>query len=331
MRFYDVWTIYKEFGKKYGYSLNPNQFYRNVVNEYMRLKKEPNTPPRFDFIPYLSFHNAVSEQQWYKNNMPYYNVWPGVFDTFIKTRLDIKAKLLKFAHPSFAIRIPIMDEPLLSFKYQGYNAWIESLIILGEKPDQFYDTTGISIKAIYRIDHPDHLFPGTFNQVTRIPEDCTIEEGFTRDAVVNKDHNGVDYSIPSSIVDACCRLTVAVAFLSTGSHKILEYDVLSKHLDAYRAIRDEKKRKEYEDKAKEKGKFGWNIGHGRGDRHLQIPRGISYEQACREAGGRELLYQHVRGGHWHTVRCGAGKEDIKVVWFEDTVVRKDLPPKPLKV
>ena len=62
---------------------------------------------------------------------------------------------------------------------------------------------------------------------------------------------------------------------------------------------------------------------------LKLPAGVSYEEAIRRAGGREFLYQHMRGGHWHTVKYGVERKLEKVMWFDETVVRPDLPPKPV--
>lgn len=329
MQFYDVWTNYKEFGKKYGYARNPLRFYDEVLKEYGKLDMGEIEYLKFPFIRFTHYMNMVAEQNWYKNHMPYYKVWPGIFDTFIKTRIDIKTKLLNFSHNTFAIRLPIIDEPILTFNYMGNKAWVESIIIQGMKINDDY--TRFSMKVIYRADNKEYSCPGTFNKALIMENNKTIEEEFGTEEIVEKDYNDKEYIIPSSIVDSCCRLSVAVCFLSTGSHKVLEYDVLSKHLQKYRELEDNNKKKLYEQKAKEKGKFGWNIGVGRGDRNLKLPRGVSYEQAYKDAGGRELLYQHIRGGHWHTVKYGKDKKETKVVWFEDTVVRKDLPPKPLNV
>ncbi len=326
MKFFDVWTTYKHFGKELGYKRDQENFYRDIRQAY--IDKQQGIPSKFDYIiSHQNAENVFIEGAWYACHMPYYNVWPGVFDTFIKTRLDIKAELLRFAHSCFAIRLPRTEEPILSFNFQDKPAWIESFIIFGLPEEKGY--IRLTMKASYRIE--GYECPGCFSKIVSMPANETIEQNFNRAGYSGSDIYGEEYTVPNSIMDACARLTVAVIFLSTGSHKVLEYDVLSKHLEVYRRETKGHKKKDYERKARDKGKFGWNIGSGRGDRRLKLPRGVSYEEACKDAGGRELLYQHVRGGHWHTVRYGKGRKDIKIVWFEDTVVRKDLPPKPLDV
>ena len=41
--------------------------------------------------------------------------------------------------------------------------------------------------------------------------------------------------------------------------------------------------------------------------------------------GRERTHAHIRSGHFHAVRCGEGRKNVKVKWFRPTVVRPDLP------
>lgn len=332
MEFYEVNTAYDLFKKEYGYK-DPKAFYKDVIAEANRWKISGGEP-RFFFIPHINFRALTIEACWYEKRMPYYKIWPGVFDTFIKTRLDIKAELLKFPHNAFAIRLPKTTEPLLSFDYQGYVAVIKSIIIVGGFKEIVREGfVTIDIRVIYDGNNPEYPYPGSFHKIVSMSVDDIIEEGLGIREVSGNDMEGKQFSIPFEIVDACFRLTVATMFLATGSHKVLEFDVLAKHLQAYKEIKETNavKRKEYENKAKQKGKFGWNIGSGRGDRGLKLPNGVSYAKACKDAGGRELLYQHVRGGHWHTYRYGEGRKEIKIVWQEDIVIRKDLLPKPLDV
>ena len=142
--------------------------------------------------------------------------------------------------------------------------------------------------------------------------------------------DGHDGQVPASIIDACIRLAVGVCFLSTGSQKILEYDVLSELLEKYRQAKENApERQRIEEKSKKRGKRGWHIGRGYDGRNLILPRGVTYEEAVRSAGGRELLYRHTRGGHWRHQAIGQGWSQSKTIWIDGMMVRPDLPPKPL--
>jgi len=314
MQFYDIWTSYNVIGKKL-YGRDWKRYYQDAI-----FKKKP-----IEELDKGRFHReALSiEYAWIEAHKPYYQIWPGVADEFIKTRIDIDCSLLKSPHQVFAIKMPILDAPILSFKYQDKTSIVESMVITHIPPN-------IMIWRItFRVEDIDN--PGSAAFSLHLKDGLTIEECIGEfSEFYAKDTEDKPFTIPASIQDACLRLIVGVHFLATGSHKILEYDVLSKHLAAYRELEKESpKRKEYENRAKKKGKFGWNIGSGRGERGLKLPRGLSYADAVKAAGGRELLYQHLRGGHWHTVRFGRGREKIKIVWFDETTVRGDLPPKPL--
>jgi len=325
MQFFEVETAYRLHRKDYGYK-DGLQFYKDALIDAEAGRHTGNY--KFDFFNQVNSSSVMVDSWWESAKKPYYKIWPGVFDTFIKTRLDIKAELLRFPHDVYAILLPKTDEPLLSFDVNDGLSVVESIIVSGfDLRDD--GMVGITFKVIYRTE--GYEFPGSFIRLVKMSINDTIEQGIEIQDFHGLTRDGRPHIIPGEIMDACVRLIVATTFLATGSHKVLEYDVLSKHLNAYREIREENaaKRKEYEDKAKAKGKFGWNIGSGRGDRGLKLPNGTSYAKACKEAGGREHLYQHVRGGHWHTVRYGEGRKDVKIVWFEETTVRKDLPPKPI--
>jgi hypothetical protein len=332
MQFYEISTVYNLFRKEYGYK-DPMTFYNDVIRDYRDVQR--GSSPKFGFQSHIQLIFIVMEKCWYNLRMPYYKIWPGVFDSFIKTRLDIKANLLRFPHEIFTIKLPKTDDGILTFDFNGAKATVESIMVLSGDGETIRSQgcTGISFRVIYNVDKPNYEYQGCFMNTVKMQLDKTIEESMSREECFDTTSEGENYLIPKFIIDACARLTVATIFLATGSHKVLEFDVLSKHLSVYRAIRDTNAaaRKDYENKAKQKGKFGWNIGSGRGDRSLKLPNGTTYAKACKDAGGRELLYQHVRGGHWHTVRYGEGRKEIKIVWFEDTVVRKDLLPKPLDV
>ena len=324
------------------------------------------------------------EKMWLSDGCPYYKIWPGVFDQFVSTRMDIDTQFLKSPHKAFAINFPDIEEPLLSFKIKDDTFFITSILVedfTSEEVNATRDKVGLlkSVRNMFsdpafahlnileheretgiikvRIDFKTKELseryieditsdketvnfikqvnpPGQFFRNIPVVPNRTIEEtiGIFVDtpAMVT---NFSDEVIPASVIEACFRVLVGIYFVSTGSQKVLEYDVISKHLNAYRKMREDgnsKRCQEYESKAKKKGKFGWNVGSERKDRHLKLPKGMTYDEALRDAGSRDLLYQHTRGGHWHTYKIGEGRKQVIVKWVEETTVRKDLPIRPIK-
>ena len=218
MQFHDVWTTYKNFGKEFNYKKDPCRYYKDLKKAYGSRKLDPHAQTKFDYIiNHQSYENILVEDLWYENHMVYYNVWPGVFDTFVKTRLDLKAELLRFSHPVFAIRLPKSQDALLSFDYQGKKAYVETIFIMGyPEKNGFIE---MHMRVNYRVE--GYPCPGVFTKMVNLPVDRTIEENFSIETVASYDNDNHLYVVPKYVMDACIRLSIAVVFLSTGSHKIL--------------------------------------------------------------------------------------------------------------
>jgi hypothetical protein len=325
------------------------------------------------------------ERMWLNDGCPYYKIWPGVFDQFVSTRMDVDTQFLRSPHKSFAINFPDIEEPLLNFKIKGDTFFVTSILVedfTSKEVNATRDNIGLlksvrdmfTDKAFDHLNLSEHEFetgiikvridfkskelseryvediasdentvnflkkmnpPGQFFRNIPVVPNRTIEETigvFVDTPAMGEDF--IDEVVPASIIEACFRILVGIYFVSTGSQKVLEYDVISKHLNAYRKMREEgnsKRCQEYEAKAKKRGKFGWNVGSERANRHLKLPKGMTYDEAMKEAGSREHLYRHTRGGHWHLYWTGSKSSQKPVVkWVEETTVRPDLPIRPIK-
>ena len=327
MQFNELFIVYQA-TKKYwsGQDNMPNwkSFYIDGIKNQISAKTINHS-----FSP----ERMMMEYMWLKEGRPYYKIWPGVFDEFIRTRIDINSDLVKPPHAAFAILFPKLKEPILSF-YSGGELY-HARAVLVTRPEQ-WGLKGSQIRIKMDVGVEGDSFPGSYYHTIILESGKTIEEciGQIEDVREKKSKTIISrrLEIPAIFIEACIRLIIGVHFIATGSHKILEYDVLAKLLDAYRKLEDNSpEKKNIEKKSRTKGHHGWHVGRGKDDRNLKLPRGISYVDAVREAGGRELLYQHTRGGHWHTVRYGYDKTNEKVVWYDEVVVRSDLLPKPLKI
>lgn len=101
-------------------------------------------------------------------------------------------------------------------------------------------------------------------------------------------------------------------------------DVLSADRQSFREAQkrgDETSMNTIAERAKRRGKFGYNIGTNEmfaGESELSTT-----EKSVGE--GRELSYSHIRTGHPHAVRYGQGKNKVKIKWFRPTRIRPDLP------
>lgn len=75
------------------------------------------------------------------------------------------------------------------------------------------------------------------------------------------------------------------------------------------------------ERAKRRGKFGFNIGTS----EMFVGESESFGGKTSEETGRQLSHSHIRGGHPHAVRYGEGKNKVKIKWFRPTRIRPDLP------
>jgi hypothetical protein len=223
-------------------------------------------------------------------------------------------------HYCFAIRIPETDTPILSWQDEGRLFYIRSILVIGDETQICY-----CLNFTCNVWESKHESRAVLYRSFKKHQGKTLEEIFSGLNRLLWDE--LDTTIPHEILDACARLIAGVCFIATGSQKILQYDILAEHLDAYEKLNaNSPKRREYERIAKKRGKFGWTIGIGEG-RNLHLPKGKTYVDGCREAGGRELMFSHIRGGHWHTVCHGEKHSYRKVIWFDQTIIRPDLPAK----
>jgi hypothetical protein len=146
---------------------------------------------------------------------------------------------------------------------------------------------------------------------------CTIEDCLAQ--------TPFDGETSSEMMATALRLSVAVSLLAVSVHRCVEHDVIAALRERYDRATVAEERERLAARSRRRGVNGWCIGRGR---CLSLTtRGGDDES---EPSGRQLLYQHIRGGHFHTVRCGPGKSKAKVMFYEPTVVRPDLPPPPLE-
>jgi hypothetical protein len=123
------------------------------------------------------------------------------------------------------------------------------------------------------------------------------------------------------VLENCLRLIATVGLIANNPEEnLLQYDVLSKDRAAF-AKADDERREQLIDRARRRGKFGWNVGTN----ELfvgEVPKWSGYKEG---GSGRERTHAHIRSGHLHAVRCGPGRRNAKIKWFRRTVVRPDLP------
>lgn len=282
-------------------------------------------------LPPIRLH---AEDTWAKSGNPYYNVHPQLTSKLCRVDLDkIPSTMFKMPHGLQAVHIRFAQQhPEFTFneefKRDRYcipaGSFLHGALMLklDKKSDEEDDAGGIMFLTDFGIFEEYMglnlavytIFSTSLRHNMSLGE-ClqkTQAFGFNGDA---KDIGGPYYKIVSNFV----RLAVTIGFLSDNP-TICEADVLSKDRHKFNEA-DEKQRSVIADRAKRRGKFGFNVGTDL----MFIGEKPKGERRTTAQTGRELEYAHIRGGHPHAVRYGEAKKLVKIMWYVPVTVRDDLP------
>jgi hypothetical protein len=124
--------------------------------------------------------------------------------------------------------------------------------------------------------------------------------------------------VPRELQEQCLRIVVSVCFLATGADRLIDPEVLSKDLARYLEAREREPAtaQRLVEKARRRGKVGWNVGQH--ERVLHLGRPAHHEEGNGGARG-PLHYQHQRRAHFRLL------PSRKVTFVRQATVRPDLP------
>lgn len=277
-------------------------------------------------LPITCINQSLSERGWYAEGKPYFRVWPEMIEVLTLTDINaISAEHLVLPYKEFTINFPEDNDLIVDENHK-----IQSLMVT-EANEIISPVTGkveTGRQIILWINFNERDKSGELILTYRkanIRSGVPLEEAFSELPMDPNYRSGIQ--VPESLMAGMLRLAVGVALLATSASKVVEPDVLAKHLEAYR-VASEARRKELVAKAHRAGKIGWKV------HNPDIPRQLvgclsaavqdSYEA---RSSGRPLKYSHVRRAHWHLVRYGEKHSLVKPMLFAETTVRKDLPRK----
>tara|TARA_Y100000034_G_scaffold136085_2_gene210721 strand:+ start:105 stop:1130 length:1026 start_codon:yes stop_codon:yes gene_type:complete len=276
----------------------------------------------------------VIEEKWRNDGKPYYNVHPFLVKKFCKVNLSkVPAEFVEMPHGYSAVAV--------KFGEQHEELTIRGGSVLGV-PEGSYIKSILMTKGFNALRHyeaqkdfSESLYcmlnfsskpgeTGEPNQLVVLP--VWFKQGDNLESALHNFMDGVNQAADhasTSIAEVdlnCLKIIVTIGFLANSNDELIEPDVLSKLRQAY-SQGTEEKRKGIVAKSRRSGKTGFNVGNDimfLGERPFQTRKD-------QESTGRELDYAHIRTGHPHAVRYGAGKKMVKIMWFRPTTVRPDLP------
>ena len=240
--------------RKFGRKPTAEEFYSMTAKTFLEYKSQG------------EFNQGLAELSWYRQHRPYYNVYPSIIPMLTRLRLTIDAGLIKAPLPVVNIRFPQDSSNPFGFEWQGRKYGIRTILLCGSD----------LAKEKMKIAGTDYVFSMTDGLCLwlDIGEEAEVmgvvssiltyrnfhcRQGHTLEeelSVLPMHPNLVQgVQVPEQIVLDCVRLCCTLCLLEHDP-AIVEPDVLADDRNKFIATGDQK----YIDKARRRGKFGWNIG-----------------------------------------------------------------------
>jgi len=240
---------------------------------------------------------GMAEYAWYYAKQPYYNIWPGIIEPLMKVdRTKMPSTHLHLPESSMVMRLA---EDNKQFYMHGHP--VRGIMVSRGQTSADTKTGCKEIMSIFiqtgevvtlssgtQMQHMSFMYLGLRDDLTAQGSFDHIREKF-----------GTQYT-PEEMVTAMnlVSLLVGVCMLSTEKEdELIIPDVLSADRDAFERTKDDK----YVEKARRRGKFGWDVG-----KHLTVS-------------------PHWRTGHMMLLRSGVrNRQQSRLVWRRGTMVKRNV-------
>ena len=288
MEFYKyqpLWCLLKQVGNRSFFG-NKEQFFAHY-SETAELSNNP-----------FAYRRGLLEDLWERIERPYYNLYPAIVPMLLGLRLDIPCSSLKdISIQPIEVRLP---KDLTALEAPGL-VWAEGRIkslLMGIQPvpesvDSEMLVPGLVIAFdIGEVDEHNH--PILSFKFFPLREDMTIEEATS----LLPPHQSFDVGIPipQETMTALVKLCACIALIDSDSD-IIAPDILVADKAKWEGA-SEAARLALLEKAKRRGKNGWNIGS-------------------------EIQYApHYRRPHPALVRVGKGRMLTRIVMRKGSVVHR---------
>lgn len=287
MKFWDYTTQYSAATKfwKADEKLSIEQFEKDMCAQAFRY----NDPTTINLLN--------SERRWNSAHKPYYNLWPAIAPMLLRLNLDLDTSLITLPCDALLLRMPEdLSKNVLAWDDEHcVRSILAVTAVVREEPAlTLWLDIGETTESV--LGFPDGCLPiRTYRQFRTAPG-RTLEreiEELPHDASSN-----FGVQLPSEIEKHCVRL-VATLCLMAGDPEIISPDVLASDQDKFDQTGDKK----YIEKAKKRGKLGWNVG-----KSIEV-------------------IPHYRRPHPALMWTGHGRTVPKIVMRKGTIVHRNVVEK----
>lgn len=316
---------------------DPLRFYGQLRLDLLdRIHKMRQERPDYNAaVECVAYNQASVEGQWYRCRNPYFKVFPTMVRMLANTDINVPARFVHAPLRTILYRLPEGHDvaELKDDSGKELRCILVDELNPGESGDRVSEVLGENTELvqqrrfIFWFDwgegdktHMGRRLPIVAFQVIALDdEDASFEDALK--VWLGKERFDWDKGchISEEALLASIRLTVGICLLATNANRLIEHDVLNKHVGRYRRTSDSLEREGLFERAKKRGKHGWLVG-----RELALPALAAHRAGEPHEPRGELTRSHVRRGHFHTVRYGVGHSLERVDWFPPTLVRADL-------
>jgi len=276
------------------------------------------------------------ELAWTNDKRPYYNVHPALVSKLCEVNLDaIPSPLMEVPDNGAVVNIRLAENhPEFTYKERmdvktrgvdwelGYfdkGASVTSVLMASVQNPYNIPGRGETEGFMFLLNGSTLTSDGRSSVLVLLAgkvEGMTMEEVFAKTMKMYGDTTPDQRRVMRNVL----RLCVTIGFLRNGDDELITPDVLSKDRQRHKTGTDAD-RQAIEDRARRRGKLGWNVGNDA----MFLPDSQAPGGHTPTSQGGELSYAHLRKGHFHAVRFGPGRSKVKLMWFRPTTVRPDKP------
>ena len=235
------------------------------------------------------YGQVLNERDWERKRRPYYNLYPAIVPMLTRLNLDVDSSLIRLPLPVLCVRLP-KDRARnpLKFDWKGEEIPIRCMLVGG-----INEGKGLSILIDIGEVMSDLNFPiYTYRNFRR-------QDGLTVEAALKELRRGwtadMGIQIPEPLIDDCVRLCCTPCLLENDP-EIISPDVLADDRVKFDETGDQK----YVEKARRRGKVGWDVG-----RRIEV-------------------IPHYRRPHMMLAWTGAGRAVPRVVPRRGSVVHREV-------
>jgi hypothetical protein len=200
-----------------------------------------------------------SEFGWIANKRPYYKVYPAILDCLCRLKLNVNYECPKIPEGQISIRFALDHEPSTKSGIKIRSLFVAQGTFLaqgGARNGKKSEMMIVSASVLA----PDGRQEQVNLMVDPNPENKSIEEALE---IGDPDNNSPPET--KEIQALATRIALTVCMLDDDP-EIITRDVLSEQQGEYNSEKNEERKRRAEEKAKNRGVFGWSIGRKFQDR-----------------------------------------------------------------